>query len=108
MAVGFQDGFQLNDLLNIGEPDDAHRLRILRLLDENTPGILQQDTFDKTKHTGFFESTDEKDVPSLKGVTRNTPLHFFGQPTVKNDPSQFLQFFLPLFGFSYISVNLGI
>jgi hypothetical protein len=45
--VGFQEGFHLNDLLKIGEPNHPHRLRILRLLDQNTFGILQQGAFDR-------------------------------------------------------------
>src|SRR5215471_21824950 len=44
----------------------------------------------------------------LKRVTRTTPLQFFGQLTVKNDHSQFLKFFLPLFGFPEKSINFGI
>ena len=32
--------FHLNYFLNIGEPDLARRLHILRLLDQNTIGII--------------------------------------------------------------------
>ncbi len=38
--IGFQDGFQLDYFLNIGEPNLARCLYILRLLDENPMGIL--------------------------------------------------------------------
>jgi hypothetical protein len=49
----------------------------------------------------------DNDVAFLERVTRFAPLQFFGQPTVKNDRSQFLEFFPPLFGFSYAS-TLGL
>jgi hypothetical protein len=51
---------------------------------------------------------DQKDVAVLERVTRNTPFQFFGQVAVKNDLSQFLHFFLPLFGISKKEINLGI
>ena len=50
----------------------------------------------------------QDDVSFLKRVTRATPPQFFGQPTAKNDRSQLLKFFLPLFGFSEKEINLGI
>jgi hypothetical protein len=50
----------------------------------------------------------QDDVTFLKRVTRTTPLQLFGQPAVKQDRSQFLQFFLPLFGFIEVPINLGI
>src|SRR5262245_66334938 len=50
----------------------------------------------------------ENDITFLKRVTRATPPHFFGQPTAQNDRSQLLEFFLPLFGFSEVEINLGI
>ena len=40
MNIGFQDGFHLNYFSNIGEPNLARRLHILRLLDQNAIGIL--------------------------------------------------------------------
>ena len=40
MNIGFQDGFHLNYFSNIGEPDLARRLNILRLLDKDTVGIF--------------------------------------------------------------------
>src|SRR5262249_27232938 len=42
----------------------------------------------------------------LKRVTRNAPLQFFGQPTVKNNHSQFLKFFLPLLSSTEKGINL--
>ena len=51
---------------------------------------------------------DQNDVAFLKRVTRNTPLQFFGQRTVKNDRSQFLKFFLPLLGFIKKKSTLGL
>jgi hypothetical protein len=47
-------------------------------------------------------------IAFLKRVTRTTPLQFFGQPTVKNDRSQYLKFSLPLFGPAKIEINPGI
>src|SRR5207244_8400265 len=47
-------------------------------------------------------------VALLKRVTRFTPLQFFGQPTVKTDPSQCLHFCLSLFGFSQLFIVLRI
>ena len=44
----------------------------------------------------------------FKGITGNSPLQFFAEPTIKNDHSQLLQFFLPLFGFTKIKINLRI
>src|SRR3974390_1698027 len=51
---------------------------------------------------------DENDVAFLKRVTRFTPPQFFLQPAVENDLSQFLKFFLPLFGFAEKEIDLGI
>jgi hypothetical protein len=108
MNIGFQDGFHLDDFSSAGEANLASRLRVLRLLDENAIGVLQQRAFEKQERTVFFEGMYQDYVTALKRVTRNTPLRFLGQLTVKNDSSQFLQFFLPLFGSSQESINLGI
>src|SRR5215472_13926063 len=50
----------------------------------------------------------ENDVAFLKSVTRATPPQFLGQPTAKNDRSQLLTLFLPLFGFREKEINFGI
>jgi hypothetical protein len=78
------------------------------LLDQNTIGIIKQSTFEKQKSTVFFKSMDQYNVCVLKRVTRATPLQFFGQPTIKNDHSQFLKLFLPFFGFTKKEINLRI
>ena len=106
--IGFQNGFQLNYFLNIGEPNLAGRLHVLSLLDQNTAGILQQDALKKQKRAVVFESMKQDDVASLKRVTRATPPQFFGQPTAENDRPQLLKFFLALFGFSEKEINFGI
>jgi hypothetical protein len=41
-------------------------------------------------------------------VTGNAPPQFFGQPAVKNDHSQIPDFFLPVFCFGKIKINLWI
>ena len=50
----------------------------------------------------------ENEVASLERVTRNTPLQFFGQPAAKNDPSQLLEFCLPLLGPIEVKINFWI
>src|SRR5262245_55047857 len=47
-------------------------------------------------------------VTCLILVTRLTPFQFLGQPGIKTDRSQLLEFFTPLFGFPQKSINPGI
>jgi hypothetical protein len=53
-------------------------------------------------------SLNDNDVTFLKRVTRFAPLQFFGQPTDKNDHSQFLKLFLPLLGLNKKEINFRI
>ena len=48
------------------------------------------------------------DVLSLKRITGMAPLQLFGEAAVKNDRSQLLKFFLPVFGFIEKELNLGL
>src|ERR1700743_1782374 len=51
---------------------------------------------------------DQYDIGALKGITGTTPLQFFVKPAVKNDPPEFLRFFLPAFGFVKIKIDFGV
>src|ERR1700749_1114228 len=50
----------------------------------------------------------QHDVLVLKAIARTAPLQVFHQVTVKNHPSQFIDLFLPLFGFIKIKINFRI
>ena len=107
MNIGFQEWFHPDYFPDMGKPDLTGGLRILPGFFKHPLGILQQGALAKHQRTIFFESLDDKYVAVLKRVARFPPLQFFGQPAAKDDPSQFLRFFLPVFGLAYKCINEG-
>ena len=93
----------------------------------NNAGCGPRDHFTKRIFLWHLADTDTRPFPSSacgtgadvfvthllrqlmtqNGLSR-TPLQFFGEMRGKNDHSQFLKFFLPLFGFTKKYINLRI
>ena len=64
--------------------------------------------FEEQKRAVFLESMDQDDVAFLKRIARMTPLQFFAQPAIENNPSQLLLFCLPRLGLAEIRIDLGV
>jgi hypothetical protein len=105
---GFEHRFHLDDFSKIGEPNLTCGLHVLRLLDENTFGILQQSAIEKQKRTIFLKPMNNNDIPAFMRVARLAPLQLFGQLTLENDPSQLPYFVFSLLCLLKIKINLWI